>query len=152
MRESVIRARTVYLVIAVFAALIQASCDGAGLSEEEQKIFEEINEYRMSLGLNPVEHDPCLSAASYEQAVGLQAMQAYKPGLPRDHSGMDQSDMGERAAGHGCYAGGEISAMGPDPVDSWKNSPGHNDIMIDGSFSRIGIAQVGSITIAMFGD
>ncbi len=137
----------------ILVALLLCACAGPEHDEDERAIIAEFNEYRASLGIAAVAPDNCLAGAAHEQAVGLQAMQAYKPGLPRDHSGLDQSEVGERARDHGWRGSyvGEISASGPDPVQSWKDSSGHDAIMRDPVYTHVGVASVGSVTIAVFG-
>ncbi len=136
---------------AAVAWLALSSCAADAMDERELGVVREFNEYRASLGVGPVHPDDCLAAAANEQAVGLQAMQAYKPGLPRDHSGLDGSDISDRAERAGCgVVFAEISAWGEEPVESWKGSPGHNAVMIDPGYQSAGVAIVGSITIAVF--
>lgn len=126
-------------------------CVGARMDERELAVIEQFNTYRSELGVQPVAPDECLAAAAHEQAVGLQAMQAYKPGLPRDHSGLDQSEISDRSRDHGCGDSvAEISSYGENPVERWKQSPGHDAIMRSPAYNRAGVAIVGSITIAVF--
>ncbi|QIN84620.1 peptidoglycan DD-metalloendopeptidase family protein [Rubrobacter tropicus] len=111
-----------------------------------------INDYREENGLRPLELSDKLSTASARYAHDMAKYDAYE--VPEPHvSGptdyyFEGATLTDRANREGYYAShyGENIAAGQDTgqkvFDAWRNSPPHNDMMLNPEMTTIGVGLV----------
>lgn len=126
-------------------------CGGAGpattpLDGEEQAFLVLINNYRAQNGLGSLADCVSLNRASQGHSEDMRDNNYFS------HTGLNNSTPWARACDacfdKGCgpstamaenIAAGNSGAQAT--FDQWKNSPGHNANMLDGSFTMIGIGR-----------
>jgi len=121
-------------------------CEGASdattaLDADELEFLDILNDYRAQNGLGPVAGCTSLSRAAQGHSEDMRDQNYFS------HTSLDGSSPWKRAA-DACYesgAGGEIIAAGYGSASSvfngWKNSPGHNAIMLGSGFGVVGIGK-----------
>jgi uncharacterized protein YkwD len=112
------------------------------LSDDEAALLSLINDYRVQNGLSPLGVSPTLSAAARWMSEDM-AEHNYLGHI--DSLGRDPS---ERVAAFGYTGGsmrGEIARGGsPTPegaFEAWRNSPGHNAVMLTSGFVVAGVGK-----------
>lgn len=126
-------------------------CGGAGpsttpLDAEEQAFLQIINAYRAQNSLGPLTACVSLNRAAQGHSEDMRDNDYFS------HTGQNNSSPWDRACDacfdQGCgpttamaenIAAGNSGAQGT--FDQWKNSPGHNANMLNGSFTMIGIGR-----------
>jgi uncharacterized protein YkwD len=142
------RALLVFLILAGFpspvpgASIAQAGKE-AGYPELVETIHKEVNEFRRSQGLKPLELDPIISA----QARAHSGRMA-RNGEPISHRGFDErmKEIGKklafRTAAENVATNFGYENPGSRAVEGWKNSPGHRKNMLgDFTLTGIGVAR-----------
>ncbi|MBI4129749.1 S8 family serine peptidase [Candidatus Roizmanbacteria bacterium] len=116
------------------------------LSADEQEVLQLINQERAKRKLSQLTlNDSLIKAAKW-----FSNDQSTHNFCSRNHIGSDGSTMGSRFQrfGFNGIGMGEIMSCGTGSpqvsVTGWINSPGHNKIMFDSSFTRIGVGTAGS--------
>jgi len=121
-------------------------CEGASdatttLDVDELEFLDLLNDYRAQNGLGAVAGCTSLSRAAQGHSEDMRDQNYFS------HTSLDDSSPWKRAA-DACYesgAGGEIIAAGYGSAgavfNGWKNSAGHNAIMLGSSFSVVGIGK-----------
>ncbi len=106
------------------------------------KAIADLNAYRVSKNLRPLEYNQRLNRASEVHARDLA-----NAGII-SHTGTDGSGHGDRVQRQGYYfsIAGENVATGQmswdDVFDAWKKSPGHNENLLRDDVSEFGLALV----------
>ena len=109
---------------------------------DEQELVAYINDWRASNGKPALRMSQTVGAAARHHAVDM-ANQDYF-----DHTGRDGSSAGDRMEAHGypydafwgeTIAGSASGAL--DAFNQFKNSPGHNDIMLNAAYTTIGVGR-----------
>jgi hypothetical protein len=113
------------------------------LTDEEAALLSLINDYRVQNGLSPLGVSPTLTAAARWMSEDMA-----ENGYQGNHIDSLGRNPPERMAAFG-YAGtgwGEVIAWGqPTPgqvFQAWRNSPGHNDVMLMPYFVVAGVGEV----------
>lgn len=127
----------------------------ASLSQKEQDTLSEFNARRAQVGAPPVRAVSTLAQAARVHATWMAA----GSGLSRcGHDGEGGSTPFDRAraAGYRSRGGvGEIVACAyptaKAAVDAWMQSPGHKAIMLDPSYTMVGVGWNGRMVVGVFG-
>jgi uncharacterized protein YkwD len=106
----------------------------------QKAMYDALNAYRQQNGLAPLIYSKRLEAAGQAQVIDLWTRNYFA------HVNPDGQDPGQRAVAVGfCHKYvGENLAAGQKGVDSvmtaWKNSPGHNENMLESQYVYVGMA------------
>ncbi|MEJ2225764.1 MAG: CAP domain-containing protein [Syntrophobacterales bacterium] len=109
------------------------------LSPEEIEVIDLINAERHSEGIAPLLHNATLSAVAHSHSVDMATNNFFS------HDSFDGTSAFTRIneAGYDGSPLGEVIGAGfsdaQSIVDAWMNSPGHQAILLDSSFDRIGV-------------
>jgi uncharacterized protein YkwD len=112
----------------------------------EEEVVCRINQERRSRGLSPLKANPILTAVAEGHSVYMRDHDCF------DHQCAGELDPAQRAcaAGYtpycwgGCWIYETIGVGYPTPqavVDGWMNSPGHEEILLDGTLREIGVGH-----------
>ena len=135
--------------LAAFAALAPGAQAGpncavdATIDSEEQRFLELINGYRQDNGLGPLALSPALTqAAAWKSQHMADANYFAHDDVPIARSW----DQRIRDCGYdfNTWIGENIAAGNSDAAatfEQWRNSPGHNQNMLSGNYSAIGIGR-----------
>jgi len=123
----------------------------AYLSSEEKEHLQMLNEYRMMLGLQPLECDARLLAAARGHSCDMVEKKffSHESPLPGKRSFMDRAKLEGYAAamGENIFWG---SPSGRHALASWYTSPGHHKNML-GNFKQIGAGNYKAHWTQVFG-
>ena len=111
------------------------------LPGEEERLLTLVNDYRVGLGLSPLQDDPALAAIARAHSSQMAARgQISHEGFERRH---------RQAGGQVCLENLAAGYRRVDPLlASWQLSPGHDRNLRDPRVSHAGIGQVdGFITL-----
>jgi uncharacterized protein YkwD len=156
MAETVPRARRIHACTAVLLALLAvAPSASAGAARQstaqrglEAGVLTDINAFRRSHDLRPLRLSRALSAAARQHSTEMAARGYFS------HSSANGSSFDRRIAlyypvGHSRYwAVGENLLWSSPTVDAsgalqmWKNSPPHREILLNATWSEIGVSAV----------
>ncbi len=120
-------------------------------ADDACQVFLLVNEERESAGVAPLQID-----ASLEAAAQLHAEDMFENGY-FDHTSQDGRNFSTRAneAGYDGSPGGENIANGqqtPEQVmQSWMNSDGHRNNILNPEFDDIGVGKAGALWVQVFG-
>lgn len=103
-----------------------ADASQAGLSAVESEIIRLTNQHRAAHGVQPVQHDPALSANSQEWSDHMAAHRDFR------HSG--KWNVAENIA-----ATTETNPSAATIVDMWMNSDGHRANILNPDYNKIGV-------------
>jgi hypothetical protein len=114
-----------------------------GLDAEEVQFLSLINQYRASKGLGALQLNNNLNVASRWMSNDMAGKNYFS------HTDSNGRDFSKRLTdfGYRSYPQGENIAAGYNydtaaaAMEAWKNSPGHNANMLNGSYTVIGIAR-----------
>jgi uncharacterized protein YkwD len=111
------------------------------LSSTEAEFFRLINEYRAGMGAPPLTATRLLNQVAYDHSLDMGQRRFFSHTNPDGLSPFDRM----RQAG---YAGGAMaeniaggSATAAAAFDQWRNSPGHNQNMLNPAYRAIGIGH-----------
>ena len=129
------RARMLVVAVVMTMALVIPAAPAAAQSPAA-KMVEKVNVYRQHHGLAPLQMSPSLNHSSHRYA-GRMMRSGYF-----GHSGRIQASsrfkrLGEIIEMHPGYRSDATRAL-----RAWINSPGHNSILLDGSFKYVGAGEV----------
>lgn len=124
--------------------IIQANADTInGLdSEKYQELTNEVlrllNEYRISQGIEPVKANPLMMEMAQQRAKEQEetGLSHYRPDGSLCSSIFDEYDVKYFSYGENV-AMGRTTPLGT--MTDWKNSEGHNENMLDSTFTHVGI-------------
>lgn len=115
----------------------------AALDSEEQEMLRLINEYRASRGLGPL-----TASAALNRAAAWLANDMARRGIMSHYDSLGRGLNRLRDCGYLYSTVGENVAYGSGPMgsaqftfNSWRNSPGHNANMLNGSYRAVGIGR-----------
>ena len=141
-RLALLAALAVAAALSLLVGFPQARGQTPPLSDDEAALLTLINEYRVENGLSPLAVSPTLTAAARWMSEDM-AANNYLGHI--DSLGRDPS---ERVAAFGYTGGsmrGEIARGGsPTPggaFEVWRNSPGHNAVMLTSGFVVAGVGK-----------
>jgi hypothetical protein len=123
------------------AAHVAAQDGGYAPDGEEAAFVNLLNDYRASLGLNPVSINYELGAAADYHSYDMATNNYF------DHYLFDGTDPGTNMRNFGYYGspyGENIAAgleTGQEVLTAWQNSPGHNAEMTNPAFTEVGIGR-----------
>ncbi len=130
------------LIIIVFISLlyIVKSANYVSPESQAQKLIELINQYRVAHGLKPLTVSPELTLAAQRHSEDMANRDYFSHYTPEGLSPVNRVV----AAGYTNWvAVGENIAAGyftpEDVFNAWKNSPGHNRVMLNPAYKEIGI-------------
>ena len=122
-----------------------------GVPADEVAGIEECNRWRLYVGLNALELDPKLCAASrdHSQDMKEKGFFAHDSPVPGKATPWDRArNFGTTASGENIYAGG----TNPSGANKgWFFSPGHHKNMFGAGHTRIGLGRFGGHWTQMFG-
>jgi uncharacterized protein YkwD len=114
-------------------------------------VFDLLNEYRVSLGLAPLEYDDQLGEAVQGHVMHMAEADFFSHDSPTE----GLTTPWDRAEFCGTRANGENIAAGQrspeDVMESWRNSEGH-DRNMRGDFTRVGIGEYDHYWGQLFGN
>lgn len=130
------------VILIVFGLGVSWNAQAFSLSNEERAFIDRINNYRASLGLNQLKISRKISTAADWMTNDMAEHEASVNHNHQDSTGGGPSD---RCARFGYESGcGENLAAGyktaEDVFEAWKNSPGHNANMMQGSYKVMGVS------------
>jgi uncharacterized protein YkwD len=113
-------------------------------SSHELAILRAVNRVRAAHGRRPLRYGPALHRAARAHSVDM---------VRRDYFDHGPFVLRLRRYGVRAQALGENLAYATEPgfsaavvVQMWLTSPGHRSVLLDGSFSRIGVGVAGGLT------
>jgi uncharacterized protein YkwD len=126
------------LVLALVLVLIPAA---ARCGEFEDELLTRINAWRQEHGLDALRRDARLDALALEQARAMRAAKRLS------HDGFDERF--DRAGSNHCVENAGL--LWPEPAakrqfEGWRDSPGHNENLLDPEIRRAGLAMDGGYT------
>jgi len=132
------------LLLVLAAAPLQVAGQASLLSGEEQALLEDINDYRIQNGLNPLTISPALTEAARWMSQDMGAGDYFSHSDSLNRSPFDRM----AAAGYDCVAlntwcGENLAAgvsAGSETFELWRNSPNHNGNMLNPNYVVAGIA------------
>ncbi len=134
-----------------WAAIMKYNSEQAFLEDQEKEHLKILNEYRMLLGLAPLEIDIRLWAAArgHSQDMADQKFFAHESPVPGKRSFSDRAALeGYKAAGgENIFMG---SPKGADAFRAWYHSPGHHKNMTS-KYRQIGVGCCGRHWTQLFG-
>ena len=98
-------------------------------SSDNQKLLDDINAYRAENGLNPLTWSDELGVQANKRATE-QTDNIVNNGGNLDHNYGNANGMEENLSGR----------QGDDVLEGWKNSPGHNNVLLDPNATSAGVA------------
>lgn len=98
-------------------------------SSDNQKLLDDINAYRAENGLNPLTWSDELGEQANKRATE-QTDNIVNNGGNLDHNYGNANGMEENLSGR----------QGDDVLEGWKNSPGHNNVLLDPNATSAGVA------------
>jgi uncharacterized protein YkwD len=111
----------------------------AGLGPEEGEFLDLLNAYRAANGLATLTHNAQLAAAAEAHSLDM-ATRGYFNNVNPEGDGPQERIISQgynpESSGENLAAGFQTAAA---VFTDWKNSPGHNQIMLDQGFTEIGI-------------
>jgi len=134
------------------AGLIPVCCVPAAADRDAiEEVFYLLNQHRQNNGRAPLTYDSVLESAIQGHCEHMSEHDFFDHYAPESlvYSPWD------RAAKCGGDAGGENIAWGytnaQEVMQGWKESPGHNENMLDPNFTRVGIGRLGDYWGQLFG-
>ena len=131
------------LLLALLTATLQTFAQTPTLDSEEQAFLKLINDYRAQNGAGPLNASIALTNASKWMSGDMAAKNYFS------HTDSQGRDPFVRMAafnyGYNSYRGENIAAGYSDAASTfnqWKNSPGHNENMLNPNYKVIGIGRV----------
>ena len=125
---------------------------GGSMSSDENEVFEIINQLREQSGLPKFTHDPKLTQCSRDHSQDMQKFSFFDHESPVP----GKKTPWDRAAKFGADANAEnIAQNGRGPtavIGSWMDSPGHRANIMNPSYTRMGVGNVGEYWTQMFGE
>jgi len=145
-------AGTVVLAIALAFTALVGPARAVSYSAEELAFVRLINEYRLSVGVDPLLVSDLVSDAAEKHSLDM-AKYGLNPTNPHDSWYSDFFPWGVNAGQRMTLCGypsgsgwGEIIAAGPSlattAFSAWRASPTHNPRMVDASYRVMGVARV----------
>ena len=125
--------RTAFLVLLL--VLVPAGARAGGFEDD---LLTRINAWRQEHGLEALRRDSRLDALAQEQARAMSAAKRLS------HDGFD--DRFSRSGSHHCVENAGMLWPEPTPkrqFEGWRDSPGHNENLLDPDIRRAGLAQEG---------
>ncbi len=142
----------VVLLALLIVLLVPAEAQAVTYDTQELEAVRLINEYRQSLGLNPLMVSDLVSDAAVKHStdMGTYGLNPSNPHVTwRSDFFPEGSNAGQRMAICGYMSGmgwAEIIAAGPrlaaTVVEAWKNSPDHDRCMTGSSYKVMGVGLV----------
>lgn len=145
-----------------------------GLSPEEQKLYNLVNEYRAENGLAPIPASKALTTVANRHVLDLEenidrvthawSDAVYDSNNPDTFSSMwnapQRFNTGYPGNGYENAHGGSggYIATAESALNSWKNSPLHNDVILnqgtwtDNSWNALGVGIYGGYAVLWFGE
>ena len=109
-------------------------------SQKEMEVFNNLNAYRQSLGLNTLQLDETVSFICMEHNVYMISINKLT------HEGFENRAKRIKAE----KVSENLSRFYSNPVEAWRNSEGHR-IAMEGNFNYCGIAEKdGYVTLILF--
>ncbi len=152
-RRSTLRFR--WVVIAVLAVLLSGVAFGASSEAdvyydgEEEQFLQLINGYRQDNGLGPLTLSDSLSVASERHSEDMGKYNFFAHDTVKSSYYPANAEPWDRMKAEGydfnTFKGENIAAgyeTAEEVLQGWRNSPSHNDAMLDGNYHAIGIARV----------
>ena len=103
-------------------------------------LFNKINDYRVQNGLNKLVLDPELCKMAYVRAQEQDSVQGHtRPDGTSYYSILDEYNYNYMGCGENISFFWNVSAS--ESFDNWKNSPTHNDNMLNSKWTKSGIAM-----------
>lgn len=121
-----------------------ANCDvpDVTLDADERAFIDLLNAYRASNGLGAVSVDTALVRAATWMSIDLSSRSTFSHTDSLGRSPWTRMpDCGVTAPGGENIAAGTPLASPSAVFEAWKNSPGHNAIMLGQDFTRVGVAR-----------
>ena len=132
------------LLLLLASTPLQAAGQAPLLSGEEQALLENVNNYRIQNGLNPLTISPTLTEAARWMSQDMGDGDYFSHSDSLNRSPFDRM----AASGYDCEAyntwcGENLAAgvsAGSETFELWRNSPGHNGNMLNPNYVVAGIA------------
>jgi uncharacterized protein YkwD len=126
-----------------------ASASTVSYAPEEQAFLKLINDYRAGLGLGALKVSDALSESGDRHACDMAKYSFFSHYTVRSDWFANGATPWDRMAAsgydHNTYKGENIAAGQPtaaEAFEAWKNSPSHNDNMVDPNYKVIGISLI----------
>lgn len=135
------RLRSIVLV-ALFASLSATASGSSDVEITPANVVEEMNQYRVEAGLDPLELDPRLSRAAEDRIVDMAEVGYWGHESPLGTSPfvwLARHGYVHWIAGENLAAGYETT---PILVESWMESPGHRANILSTDFADVGVALI----------
>ena len=132
------------LLLVLASTPLQVAGQAPLLSSEEQALLEDVNDYRIQNGLNPLTISPALTEAARWMSQDMGDGDYFSHSDSLNRSPFDRM----AASGYDCEAyntwcGENLAAgvsAGSETFELWRNSPGHNGNMLNPNYVVAGIA------------
>jgi uncharacterized protein YkwD len=132
------------LLLALASTPLQVAGQAPLLSSEEQALLEDVNDYRIQNGLNPLTISATLTGAARWMSQDMGDGDYFSHSDSLNRSPFDRM----AASGYDCEAyntwcGENLAAgvaAGSETFELWRNSPGHNGNMLNPNYVVAGIA------------